>query len=242
MAQNKNFSFGIVTLYSIAIIEPIEDTCCHRKTMNFTFDRSKHVFYSPEFEELIKDTIRFFNGTPIQPMPPIEAFDGAGVYALYYVGKRGMYRTFHEINRLEYKQPIYVGKAVPRGWRQGRAFDSSSSELYRRLCDHSKSIRLAENLDLSDFLCRFMILENAASNLIGTVEAALIRHYQPLWNCIVDGFGNHDTGSGRYNQEMSEWDLIHPGRSWATNCAPSSKSKSVIVESIRMYFINFEND
>ena len=25
--------------------------------MNFTFDRSKHVFYSPEFEELIKDSL-----------------------------------------------------------------------------------------------------------------------------------------------------------------------------------------
>lgn len=56
--------------------------------MNFTFDRSKHVFYSPEFEELIKDTIRFFNGTPIQPLPPLESFDGAGVYALYLLGKR----------------------------------------------------------------------------------------------------------------------------------------------------------
>lgn len=55
--------------------------------MTFTFDRSKHVFYSPEFEELIKDTIRFFNGTPIQPLPPIEIFEGAGVYALYYMAK-----------------------------------------------------------------------------------------------------------------------------------------------------------
>lgn len=87
-----------------------------------------------------------------------------------------------------------------------------------------------------------MILEYAASNLIGTVEAALIRHYQPLWNCIVDGFGNHDPGRGRYNQEMSEWDLIHPGRTWATKCTPSSKSKTVIIELINKYFINFEND
>ena len=106
--------------------------------MTFTFDRSKHVFYSPEFEELIKDAIRFFNGTPIQPVPPIQPFEGAGVYALYYIGKNGIYKPFHEINRLEYRQPIYIGKAVPRGWRQGRATDSISSELYRRLCDHSK--------------------------------------------------------------------------------------------------------
>lgn len=210
--------------------------------MTFTFDRSKHVFYSPEFEELIKDTIRFFNGTPIQPLPPIETFEGAGVYALYYIGKKGIYQPFHRINRLEYKQPIYVGKAVPRGWRQGRVIDSTSSELYRRLCDHSKNIQLAENIELSDFLCRFVILENGASNLIGTVEAALIRHYRPLWNCVIDGFGNHDPGRGRYNQEMSEWDLIHPGRSWAQKCVPSSKSKAGILEIIKRYFTDLEND
>lgn len=210
--------------------------------MTFTFDRSKHVFYSLEFEELVKDTIRFFNGTPIQPLPPIEAFEGAGVYALYYIGKRGIYKQFHEINRLEYKQPIYVGKAVPRGWRQGRVSESTSLELYRRLCDHSKSIQSANNLELSDFLCRFMILENAASNLIGTVEAALIRHYLPLWNCFIDGFGNHDPGSGRYNQEMSEWDLVHPGRGWAYKCAPSSKSQTDILEIIKRYFFDLGDD
>lgn len=209
--------------------------------MRFSFDRSKHVFYSPEFEELIKDAIRFFNGTPIQPIPPIESFEGAGVYALYYIGKRGIYKEFHEINRLEYSQPIYVGKAVPRGWRQGRIGESSSLELYRRLCDHAKSIHSADNIAIDDFLCRFMILENAASNLIGTVEAALIRHYQPLWNCIVDGFGNHDPGSGRYNQEQSEWDLLHPGRSWAYKCAPSSKSKIEIENSVKRYFSNYDN-
>ncbi len=203
--------------------------------MNFSFDRSKHVFYSPEFEELIKDTIRFFNGTPIQPLPPLENFEGTGVYALYFIGKDSIYKSFHEINRFEYKLPIYVGKAVPRGWRQGRTTTGSSNELYRRLCDHSKSIRLAINLDISDFLCRFMILENAASNLIGTVEAALIRHYQPLWNCKLDGFGNHDPGNGRYNQEQSEWDLLHPGRKWATKCQPSSKSVDDLKQIVSEY-------
>lgn len=208
--------------------------------MNFTFDRSKHVFYSPEFEELIKDTIRFFNGTPIQPLPPLESFEGTGVYALYYIGANGMYSKFHEINRLEFRLPIYVGKAVPRGWRQGRIAESSSQELYGRLCDHTKSITAAKNLSKDDFLCRFMILEHAASNLIGTVEAALIRHYQPLWNSRIDGFGNHDPGSGRYNQERSEWDIIHPGRTWALKCAKSSKKPSTIRKTISNYFIELQ--
>lgn len=208
--------------------------------MNFTFDRLKHVFSSPEFEELIKDTIRFFNGTPIQPLPPLEPFNGAGVYALYFIGKRGMYRQFHEINRLEFRLPIYIGKAVPRGWRQGRIDESTSQELYRRLCDHTKSIAAAENLSKDDFLCRFMILENAASNLIGTVEAALIRHYRPLWNSVIDGFGNHDPGRGRYNQVRSEWDTIHPGRKWALKCAESPKAMSDILKTVTNYFIELK--
>lgn len=210
--------------------------------MEFRFDRSKHVFYSPEFEELIKDTIRFFNGTPIQPIPPLEDFKGTGVYAIYYIGKAGLYAPFHKINRIEFRQPIYVGKAVPRGWRQARTTDSESNELYRRLLDHTKSIRSACNLDTKDFVCRFMILEKAASNLIGTVEAALIRHYQPLWNSLIDGFGNHDPGSGRYNQEMSAWDLIHPGRLWATKCAESSHTKEDIIQIITSYFQQYNYD
>lgn len=174
-------------------------------------------------------------------MPPLEDFEGAGVYALYFIGKKGVYQNFHEINRLEYRQPIYIGKAVPRGWRQGRIPTSSSQELYRRLCDHTKSIESCTNLDISDFLCRFMILENAASNLIGTVEAALIRNYQPLWNCILDGFGNHDPGSGRYNQERSEWDTLHPRRIWASRCAESSQSLDDLISKVKQYFNDFKN-
>lgn len=211
---------------------------CPSLSMKFSFDRSKHIFNSPEFEELIKDTIRFFNGTPIQPMPPLEDFEGAGVYALYYIGKTGIYSDFHQINRLDYRLPIYVGKAVPRSWRQGRISTSSSHELFRRLGEHTKSIKSVSNLHISDFLCRFMILENAASNMIGTVEAALIRNYQPLWNSSIDGFGNHDPGSGRYNQERSEWDVLHPGRNWAKLCAESSMTLEDISAKVLTYFAN----
>jgi hypothetical protein len=34
---------------------------------------------------------------------------------------------------------------------------------------------------------------------------------------VLDGFGNHDLGKGRYNQQRSAWDIIHPGRKWAKN-------------------------
>lgn len=201
------------------------------------FDREKHVFQSDAFEEIIKDTIRFFNGTPVHCLPPPENFAGTGVYALYYIGRNELYRPLYDANRTEFKQPIYVGKAVPSGWRQARVRSTgdSSHELFRRLCDHANSIHCAENLDIADFFCRFMILENAASDMIGTVEAALIRCYKPLWNSCIDGFGNHDPGKGRYRQAKSDWDILHRGREWAERCTGETSSVKEIEDKVQAY-------
>ncbi|HIT15330.1 MAG TPA: Eco29kI family restriction endonuclease [Candidatus Avimuribaculum pullicola] len=212
--------------------------------MDNIFDRSKHVYNSVAFEEIIKDTIRFFNGTPVHKLPPPEKFTGTGVYALYYIGKSSYYQVLYNLNRIEFKQPIYIGKAVPRGWRQSRKASShdNSYELYQRLCDHTKSIVQANNLDLNDFHCRFMILENAASDLIGTVEAALIRHYTPVWNSSIDGFGNHNPGKGRYNQAKSEWDILHPGRQWAYKCKGEASTLVDVENKVRRYLMEGKND
>lgn len=45
-------------------------------------------------------------------------------------------------------------------------------------------------------------------------EASAISMYRPMRNTLIDGFGNHDPGKGRYNQMRSRWDTLHPGRSW----------------------------
>lgn len=58
---------------------------------------------------------------------------------------------------------------------------------------------------LAIFYCRFMILEDAAADMIGAVEAALIRSYYPLWNSTIDGFGNHDPESGIHHRAFLEW-------------------------------------
>ena len=139
------------------------------------------------------------------------------------------------MNRLEFSQPIYVGKAVPRGWRQGR-LQEPTNELYRRLCEHANSISQAGNLDLKDFHCRFMILEDAAADMIGTVEAALIRQYYPLWNSTLGGFGNHDPGSGRYELALSDWDVLHPGRDWAERLNGAGLPKKEIEAKVNAYF------
>ncbi len=209
------------------------------------FDRNKHVFRSPDFEEIIKDTIRFFNGTPVQPVPVSERFHGTGVYAIYCTAKTGIYRNFHKINRTSYSIPIYVGKAVPQGWRQARLSNSAekmSCELYNRIHEHGRSLQQGADLNPNDFRCRFMILEGAESDLISTVEAALIRSYKPIWNSLIDGFGNHDPGSGRYEQAMSDWDVCHPGRSWAEKCKGKPNTRNKLLRDIEAYMSQMQGE
>lgn len=203
-----------------------------------SFDRSKHVYINDAFSELVKDAVRFFNGTPVHMLPPPEAFVGTGVYAMYYTGRSKIYAAYGELNRLSYSYPIYVGKAVPSGWRQARVSDDNAKQepkLFHRLRQHSRSIDIGGGLQLKDFACRFVILEKTSSDMIGTIEAALIKLNSPLWNTVVDGFGNHDPGKGRYEQAKSDWDVIHPGRKWAVKCKGKHASKVTIGLNIKNY-------
>jgi hypothetical protein len=127
-----------------------------------TFDREEHIYRNDAFVELVKDAVRFFNGTPVHELPPLEVFTGTGVYTIYCIGQTGPYQKYGELNRLAYNHPIYVGKAVPKGWRQSRTSDdasSASSELHSRLREHSRSISSVSGLELNDFKCRFVILK-----------------------------------------------------------------------------------
>ncbi len=203
------------------------------------FDRSEHVYRSDAFAELVKDAIRFFNGTPVHEIPPSSRFTGSGVYALYYTGPNPLYAQLASANRLSYDLPIYVGKAVPRGWRQGRASDNAlaqSNELHSRINEHSRNIRVGAGLEIESFACRFVIFEDTGSDMISTIEASLIKLFRPLWNTAVDGFGNHTPGAGRFNQAKSDWDVIHPGRIWADKCAGTPKTVSMIHRNIDSYF------
>jgi hypothetical protein len=203
-----------------------------------TFDRSEHVYKNDDFAELVKDAVRFFNGTPVHALPPPETFFGTGVYALYYTGRNALYQRYAELNRLSYNYPIYVGKAVPKGWRQARTSDNAqnqSRELVGRLREHGRNIALGAGLSLDDFTCRFVIFEEEGSDMISTIEAALIKLNKPLWNTTVDGFGNHDPGRGRYEQAKSDWDVIHRGRAWAEKCNGVHAEKNTIVSEIRLH-------
>ena len=205
------------------------------------FSRRNHVYKSPDFQKIISEAIDFLQQTPAQRMPPPEQFEGPGVYKIYCVAKSGIYSRFYDFNKTSLQVPIYIGKAVPKGWRQGRqpsSADRKNNELYQRLREHTNSISQGEGLKVEDYFCRFMILEGAESSLIATLEAALIREYQPLWNTVIDGFGNHDPGKGRYQQSKSDWDVCHPGRAWAERCQGIPKNRQELYDAIDNFFDN----
>lgn len=205
------------------------------------FDLKKHIYKNDEFVELVKDAIRFFNGTPVHALPPPERFDGTGIYAIYYTGTTKPYSKYAELNRLAYDFPIYLGKAVPFGWRQSRVSATSekkSSELDSRLRQHAGSIDKVNNLSIDDFKCRFMIFEGSSSDMIGTLEASVIKWKKPLWNTFLDGFGNHDPGKGRYEQAKSDWDVVHPGRSWAKKCKGTTPARKNMLYGIESFLAN----
>jgi len=200
--------------------------------MKREYQLSSHHFKSPKFLSVVGEAIKFFKSTPVVPLPPETRFIGAGVYALYYRGSCKHYLHLSKQNRKKCNLPIYVGKAVPPGWRTGRKITVQTADLYRRLCEHSKSIRSAKGLNVRDFKCQFVVLSGIESDLVVPIEAALIRKFMPLWNTCVDGFGNHDPGKGRYNQAVSEWDILHPGRTWAKRLKGLSPKKPDILKKI----------
>jgi hypothetical protein len=191
-----------------------------------------HIFHSPSFRSVVDEVIEFFTKTSVYKLPP-DDFLGNGVYAIYYTGSYELYTTVSTSNKIAAVQPIYVGKAVPHGWRTARSTDSTAPVLYHRLLEHARSIEQTENLLVDDFLCRFVILGGIESDLVVPVEAELIRRYKPLWNSVIDGFGNHDPGKGRYKQAKSEWDVLHPGRLWTQRLTERTPCLEKIIAKLR---------
>lgn len=209
-------------------------------TMTREFQREKHVYKNDQFDEMLKDAVRFFHGSPVQSLPPPEVFSGIGVYALYCTSRKGIYSKFGDIiNREEYAVPIYVGKAVASGWRQSRNIEDDTTDrtLFQRLRQHYNSIDAAKNLDPADFACRFVIFEGIASEMVAAVEAALIKKHNPLWNSVIDGFGNHDPGGRRTTGKIPQWDVLHPGRTWAMRMTGEKPSLAYLKRRVADYLV-----
>ena len=167
-----------------------------------------------------------------EPLGDVKPYYGSGVYAIYF---KGDYPAYKPLVRTEH--PIYVGKADP-AVADAKTAEEQQERLARRLRDHAKAIRRADNLNIDHFTCRQLVV---ASGLQTSAENYLIDLFKPIWNKemkIAYGIGKHgDAPTTRANQR-SPWDTLHQGRKWAHSDAKmkDQASESEIVAKIQDHF------
>lgn len=168
------------------------------------------------------------------PLGELPVFEGAGIYAIYYTGDFAPYAQIQRLNRDgQFLLPIYVGKAVPAGARMGANLELAAGKvLHKRLREHAESIKAAENLDIKDFYCRFLVVDDI---WIPLGESLIIARFTPVWNSLIDGFGNHNPGKGRHAGMRPRWDVLHPGRGWAMRLAERPEAQEQIAQDAETY-------
>lgn len=170
----------------------------------------------------------------VHPLGEVAPFEGAGIYAIYYTGDFEAYQSLARLNQNDkFLWPIYVGKAVPAGARMGANLELPAGKvLYKRLKEHADSVRAADNLDINDFYCRFLVVDDI---WIPLGESLIIARFTPVWNSLIDGFGNHNPGKGRHAGMRPRWDVLHPGRAWAMSLAERPETQAQIGQDASTY-------
>ncbi len=172
--------------------------------------------YDPlTYDNLMAGMVSHFEKQTMESLDTIEDVKDPGIYSLFYSGPMPSYKMISGSER-----PIYVGKAVPPGSRKGERVNVESPALQRRIREHTKSINEVDNLKKSDFRCRYLAVVPVWITL---AERFLIDYYKPVWNLCLEGFGDHDPGSGRRGSQRSWWDTLHPGRELADRLAIDRK-------------------
>lgn len=168
------------------------------------------------------------------PLGSLPTFQGAGIYVIYYSGDHPAYKLLADANAERPTVPIYVGKAIPSGGRKGGLAPAETTKpfLLNRLREHAESVGLANNLDIGDFVARWLVVDDI---WIPLGETLLIRKFRPVWNMSLDGFGNHDPGAGRYGGLCPMWDVLHPGRPWAVRCKQRVESARDLRARVRTF-------
>jgi hypothetical protein len=180
------------------------------------------------------------------------------LYAEFSKSLRRMADAVKKVDFSEQPVPIYIGKSDAPGRRKGasvsergatgsKELDSEGRgeleearefltkkpthrKLYNRLVKHSKSINAATNLDVSDFFCRYMLVDEI---WVPLGEARLVELFKPLWNVLIEGFGSNPEGGGRKNTARPVWDILHPGRKDSLGIRVNPESEASIVDALR---------
>lgn len=188
------------------------------------------------YENLGASISRALDDQPVLPLGDLPRFSGAGVYALYYSGPHQAYEPIAASNLADPGSwAIYIGKADAESARKGdpdQAHNVGGPRLWNRIKDHRKSIDQAINLETGDFFVRYLVV---APTWIPLAEIIAIRMHKPVWNSLVDGFGNHAPGSGRKDMIRPRWDTLHPGRPWAPRLRERQESPEDIEREILGY-------
>lgn len=175
---------------------------------------------------------------PIDLLSDVGRIVGAGVYAIYYDGPFPAYQpTVAKSREDPAARPIYVGKAIPKGSRKGGLHSDAArgKALADRLGQHASSIQECDNLEISHFFVRHLMVDDI---WIPLGESVLIEKFKPAWNQAIDGFGNKDPGQRRATQYKSPWDVLHPGRSFSLKLADSPLTPDFLTQRLSDYFAN----
>ena len=124
---------------------------------------------------------------------------------------------------------------MPKGARKGGlSYDASKGRALRdRLRQHANSISEVRNLKVDDFHFRALMVDDI---WIPLGENMMIEEFKPIWNLVIDGFGNKDPGRRRATQYRSQWDVLHPGREFSKKLAKGDSSPKAIVVKLTRYF------
>ena len=148
----------------------VEDALLREREKRNEHDRSKCL--------LLNVAVTFLEELNIFPITISQNYPGvrphfAGVYLIYYVGQTSLYE---DLVSTSLDKPIYVGK--------------SEKDILNRLSDHRRKMARAKDLEVTDFVVRIMTVN--PKFYAPAIEAALIYHYNPLWNnnTVKLSFGN----------------------------------------------------
>lgn len=194
--------------------------------------------YNPlEKKNLAQSIVDALFAQPARALTDTAGLVGAGVYAIYYTGDFELYHPIAALNRDgQFQQPIYVGKAIPKGGRKGGLGQDSGvgNALRSRIAIHAASIAEVENLNLEDFYYRALVVDDV---WIPLGENAVIEWFRPLWNLALDGFGIKVPGQGRMGQRASDWDTLHPGRNLARGLSPSDRTVQQLADRLLKFLL-----